>query len=142
MWRPLFYYGFLVFPLLMMSVDYQENKRAPEFRYTIFIPAIFFYTYILLLDIPFFYFVYALCVMGTAILYCDVLFSRIVGAVIFILHMGVAIYLEAIGSTGDRLRIPQAFIVLAISFFFTFGHFNFFTTSFTYFSFVITILSL
>ena len=30
MWKPLFYYGFLVFPLIMMFVDYQENKRSPE----------------------------------------------------------------------------------------------------------------
>lgn len=118
MWRPLFYYGFLVFPLLMMCVDYQDNKHSAEFRYTIFIPAIFFYTYILLLDIPFFYFVYALCAIGTSILYCDILFSRIVGAVLFILHIGTAIYLEVMGSTGDSLRIPQAFIVLVITFFF------------------------
>ena len=78
----------------------------------------FFYLYILLLDIPFFYFVYALCMMGIAVLYSNIHFSRIVGIVLFCLHIGSAIYLSVAGSQGDNLRVPQAFIVLMVSFFF------------------------
>ena len=85
-WKPLFYYGFLLLPVILMLLDYSENKKISEFRYTIFIPSMFFYLYILLLDIPFFYFVYALCMMGIAVLYSNIHFSRIVGIVLFCLH--------------------------------------------------------
>jgi len=117
-WRPLFYYGFLLLPVILMLLDYSENKKIGEFRYTIFIPSMFFYLYILLLDIPFFYFIYALCMMGIAVLYSDIHFSRVVGIVLFCLHIAAAIYLGAVGSQGDNLRVPQAFIILVVSFFF------------------------
>lgn len=117
-WYPIFYYAFLALPVILTLADYTESKRTSTFRYTIFLPSLFFYVFILLLDIPFFYFIFALCMLGIATIYCDKYFARVVGMVLFLTHIAVAFYHNAVGSTGDSLRIPQAFVILAVSFFF------------------------
>lgn len=118
MWRPALYYALLIFPIILILIDYSESKHTEELRYTMFIPSGFFYLYLLLTDIPFIYIGYALCLLGIATLYYDNRFSRIVGLVLVCIHVTVAIYFSAIGDFQNGTRFMQTLIILLIAFFF------------------------
>ena len=102
-WQPAIYYALLFLPLILVGLDFKESKRTEELRYSMYIPAMFFYLYLLILDKEFVNFVFALCLIGIATLYYDNRFSRLVASVIFGMHIAVVIYYYLTGndhSTG------------------------------------------
>ncbi len=117
-WKMAVYYVLLFMPFILMGLDYKESRRTEEFRYSMYIPAMFFYLYLLFLNRTFVHFIFALCLIGIATLYYDNRFSRFVGLVIFGIHIGVACYYYLAGEPGSEQRIAEALIIFVISFFF------------------------
>ena len=117
-WQPAIYYALLFLPLILVGLDFKESKRTEELRYSMYIPAMFFYLYLLILDKEFVNFVFALCLIGIATLYYDNRFSRLVASVIFGMHIAVVIYYYLTGNDHMEWRILQAVAILLVSFFF------------------------
>ena len=42
-WKPVMYYILLFLPCLLACIDYSESKYKVEFRYSLYLPALFFY---------------------------------------------------------------------------------------------------
>ena len=120
-WKPIMYYILLFLPVLLAAVDYSESKYKPEFRYSLYLPSLFFYAYLLLLEEQPFHFLYAICMIGMSVIYCDMRFSMILGAVVFAMHMVTAVMHleEEIGKLMSG-RFFDAGLVLVIIFFFNF----------------------
>jgi len=118
MWQPVLYYVLLIFPLVLMLVDYSESRLSEEMRYTMFIPSAFFYLYLLLTENSFLYLIYALCLLGISTLYNDNRFARTVGFVLVGIHLAVAIYFGVIGEAEHGNRLMHTFLIGAVAFFF------------------------
>ena len=92
-WKVALYYILLLLPVGLGLLDYNDSRGTEEFRYTMYIPAMAFYCYLLLLDKGYTYFILAVCLIGMAVIYCDTHFSKIVGYLLFAMHMVSVIYL-------------------------------------------------
>ena len=121
-WKPVMYYILLFLPCLLACIDYSESKYKVEFRYSLYLPALFFYGYLLLIEQSPYHFLYAICMIGMSVIYCDIRFSAMLGAIMFGLHMVMA-FLFIKDETADLLsgRFFDAGIVLVIIFFFNFS---------------------
>ena len=86
-WKPVMYYILLFLPVCLAFVDYSESKSKPEFRYSVYLPSLFFYGYLLLLEQEPFHFLYAICMIGMSVIYCDIRFSGVLGVIVFSMHM-------------------------------------------------------
>ena len=93
MYRPLIYYILLCLPKVLVGFDYKENHVTEQFRYTLFVPALFFYAYLLILDMNFAWIVYAVWLLGTSIIYYDTRFLQMLGSFMVAIHMGASTYL-------------------------------------------------
>lgn len=120
-WKPIMYYILLFLPILLASVDYAESKFKPEFKYSLYLPSLVFYGYLLLLEQQPFHFLYAICMIGMSVVYCDMRFSGMLGTVMIALHMVFAVlnYEQEKGKLMSG-RFFDAGIVLVIIFFFNF----------------------
>ena len=90
-WKSIMYYILLFLPILLASVDYSESKHKVEYRYSLYMPSLFFYAYLLLLEQEPYHSLYAICMIGMSVIYCDIRFSGMLGAIVFTLHMVFAV---------------------------------------------------
>ncbi len=120
-WKSIMYYILLFLPVLLASVDYSESKYKPEFKYSLYLPSLFFYGYLLLLEQQPFHFLYAICMIGMSVIYCDMRFSSMLGVIIFAMHM-VTAFMHLEEELGKLMsgRFFDAGLVLVIIFFFNF----------------------
>lgn len=116
-WKWGAYYLLLLVPLLIVGVDYKENYDTKEFRYNLYMPALFFYGYLLLLDIRFSYIIFAVWVIGTSIIYYDIRFSQKLGFILFAVHAVTAVYLYFSRGAVSGIRMLQSLSVLMLAFF-------------------------
>lgn len=116
-WRPAAYYGLLLIPFVLIAIDFRKGLFSEEFRYNIYIPATFFYLYLLLLDKDIVYFIFAVCLIATSVIYYDTHFSQIYGTILCLLHIAVAVFLSLQGNGAGGKRIFYALIVFMLSFF-------------------------
>ena len=120
-WKPIMYYILLVLPILLASVDYAESRHGLAFRYSLYLPAVFFYAYMLMLDEDHLHFLYAICMIGMSVIYCDARFSALLGILVVGLHVATAYILSCDGDGGLGLRLFHAGLILVIVFFFNFS---------------------
>jgi len=120
-WKPVMYYILLCMPVVLALVDYSESKSRPEFRYSIYLPSLFFYGYLLILEQQPFHFLYVICMIGVSVIYCNMRFSMLLGAVVFAMHMVMA-FLHLEEEVGKLMsgRFFDAGLVLVMIFFFNF----------------------
>ncbi len=120
-WKPIMYYILLFLPVLLASVDYAESKYKQEFKYSLYLPSLFFYAYLLLLEQQPFHFLYAICMIGMSVIYCDIRFSGMLGTIVFVLHMIFAL-MNFEQEKGKLMsgRFFDAGLVLVMIFFFNF----------------------
>ena len=120
-WKPIMYYILLFLPVLLASVDYAESKYKQEFKYSLYLPSLFFYAYLLLLEQQPLHFLYAICMIGMSVIYCDPRFSSLLGIIVFTLHMIFAVmnYEQEKGKIMSG-RFFDAGLVLVMIFFFNF----------------------
>ena len=83
-WKPIMYYILLFLPVLLASVDYAESKYKQEFKYSLYLPSLFFYAYLLFFEQQPFHFLYAICMIGMSVIYCDIRFAGLLGTIVFI----------------------------------------------------------
>ena len=120
-WKPIMYYILLFLPILLASVDYSESKQKVEFRYSLYLPSLFFYAYLIMLEQQPFHFLYAICMIGMSVIYCDTRFSLLLGTVVFAIHMVFAfINLESEKDKFMSGRFFDAGLILVLIFFFNF----------------------
>lgn len=120
-WEVVLYYALLFFPLLSTGIEYKESVSTVEFRYNLYIPALFFYGYMLMMDRDFMYFIFAACMIGTSIIYYDTWFSKCMGGILVLLHVAVGGYLSFRGAPAGGMRILQALSILILVFFINLG---------------------
>lgn len=120
-WKIFLYYILLYLPVGLGMLDYKDSRGTEEFRYTLYFPALGFYGYLLLFDRNYAYFIMAVCLIGTAVIYCDTRFSKLIGYVLFALHAVTTVYLYFHNGYAGGARIFQALGVLVLSFFMNFG---------------------
>lgn len=120
-WKPIMYYILLVLPILLAVVDYSESRHKLAFRYSLYLPALFFYAYMLMLDEDHLHFLYAVCMIGMAVIYCDARFSNLLGFLVIALHVVTAFILSSDGDGKLGLRLFHAGLILVIVFFFNFS---------------------
>ncbi len=120
-WKPIMYYILLFLPVLLASVDYAESKYKQEFKYSLYLPSLFFYAYLLFFEQQPFHFLYAICMIGMSVIYCDIRFSGLLGTIVFTLHMIFAI-MNFEQEKGKLMsgRFFDAGLVLVMIFFFNF----------------------
>jgi len=120
-WKSIMYYILLFLPILLSSMDYSESKNRIEFRYSLYMPSLFFYAYLLILEQEPYHFLYAICMIGMSVIYCDIRFSSMLGAIVFSLHILTAI-INFEREKGKLMsgRFFDAGLVLVIIFFFNF----------------------
>ena len=120
-WKPIMYYILLFLPVLLASVDYAESKYKQEFKYSLYLPALFFYAYLLLFEQEPLHFLYAICMIGMSVVYCDIRFSALLGTIIFALHMVFAVMnFEQEKGKLTSGRFFDAGLILVVVFFFNF----------------------
>ena len=120
-YRPLIYYILLCFPKLLVGFEYKENRTTEEFRYILFIPALFFYAYLLILDMSFAWIVYAVWLLGTSIIYYDMRFSKMLAWLMVAIHIGVCVYLELTQGSAGGMRLLYLACVMIVAFFIIFA---------------------
>lgn len=121
LWKIILYYILLFLPVGLGLMDYRDSRGTEEYRYTMYIPVLGFYAYLLLLDRNHAYFVMAVCLIGTAVIYCDTRFSKLIGYTIFVMHIIIMVFLYFYVGPRGLARLFQAFGVLVLSFFMNFG---------------------
>ena len=118
-WKPIMYYILLFLPVLLAAVDYSESKNRVEFRYSMYLPSLFFYAYLILIEQQPFHFLYAICMIGMSVIYCDIRFSALLGAIVFFIHMFFAVInFESEKGKVMSGRFFDAGLVLVMIFFF------------------------
>ena len=120
-WKPIMYYILLFLPVILAWVDYSESKHKVEFRYSLYLPSLFFYAYLIMLEQQPFHFLYAICMIGMSVIYCDMRFSALLGVIVFAIHMVFAVInFEAEKGKLMSGRFFDAGLVLVMIFFFNF----------------------
>jgi len=121
-WKPIMYYILLFLPVLLALVDYSESKHRMEFRYSLYLPSLFFYAYLILLEQQPFHFLYAICMIGMSVIYCDIRFSALLGVIVFGIHVFFAI-INLESELGKLMsgRFFDAGLILVMIFFFNFS---------------------
>lgn len=120
-WKPIMYFILLGLPILLAAVDYSESRHGLEFRYSLYLPAVFFYAYMLMMDEDHLHFLYAVCMIGMSVIYCDMRFSMLLGTLVIGLHVVTAFILSSDGDGMLGLRLFHAALIFVIAFFFNFS---------------------
>lgn len=120
-WKIFLYYILLFLPIGIGLLDYKDSCGTMEYRYSLYVPMLGFYLYLLLLDRNHAYFVMAVCLIGTAVIYCETRFSKLIGYTIFFMHLTTMVYLYYHNGPRGLARIFQTFGVLVLSFFMNFS---------------------
>ena len=120
-WQPVMYFILLFLPIALASVDYSESKTGEEFRYSLYLPAVFFYGYLLLLDADHLPLLYVICMIGVSVVYCDVRFSMLLGTVVAAVHLITVVIHAGNGDGKTMTRLFHMGLVLVIIFFFNFS---------------------
>lgn len=120
-WRPVLYYFLLYLPLLIVGMDYKESKYTEEFRYNLYLSSMLFYVYLLLLDKDFLYFVFAVWLVGTSIIYYDIRFSKTFGLLLVLGQILAAVYFYFRNGNAGGMRLIQTAAVLILVFFVNFA---------------------
>lgn len=120
-WKPVLYYFLLFLPLLVVGIDYKENRHTEEFRYNLYLSSMLFYMYLLLLDKDFLYFVFAVWLVGTSIIYYDIRFSKTFGLLLVLGQILAAVFFYFRGGFAGGMRLIQAAAVLILVFFVNFA---------------------
>ncbi len=119
-WKAIMYYILLFLPILLASVDYSESKYGMEFRYSLYLPALFFYGYLLVIEHTPIHFLFVICMIGMSVIYCDLRFSSLLGLAVFGIHIVTAIMNIKEETDFMSGRFFDAGLVLVITFFFNF----------------------
>ena len=120
-WQPVMYFILLFLPIALAGVDYSESKTGEEFRYSLYLPAVFFYGYLLLLDADHLPLLYVICMIGVSVVYCDVRFSMLLGTVVAAVHLITVVIHASNGDGKTMIRLFHMGLVLVIIFFFNFS---------------------
>ena len=120
-WKPIMYFILLLLPILIAAVDYTESRHGLAFRYSLYLPAVFFYMFMLMLEEDHLHFLYAVYMIGMSVIYCDARFSGLIGFMVVALHIVTAFVLNNIHGGGLGLRLFHAGLILVIVFFFNFS---------------------
>ena len=120
-WQPVMYYILLFLPVLLAGVDYSESRYGMEFRYSLYLPALFFYAYMLMLDKEHLHFLFVICMIGMSVIYCDIRFSILLSLITVTLHVVIALIQSSDGDGMLGMRMFHAILVFVIAFFFNFS---------------------
>ena len=119
--KPVIYYILLCLPKIIVSLEYKQNRLTEEFRYDLYIPALFFYAYLVLMDMNFAWIIYAVWLLGTSIIYYDTRFSHMLGALMVAIHIVACIVLYFKDGPVGGTRLVYLMCVAVFAFFITFA---------------------
>ncbi len=104
-WESVFYYILLFLPIIVAAIDYKKNALAEDFRYNLFATAMLFYIYLLYLDKDFLYFIFAVWLIGTSIIYFDLQLSKNIGLLLAVVQIIATLYFYLKGGVSIEIRI-------------------------------------